>query len=576
MTLEEAYRQAVQERQERAGQNNLNGLQGIPNDIDVNRMPGPPAIQPSDRIPADQGYQMQPDPNNMTNPPARQMADQAIPMNEARLGQLAGWADAPEQGGLGLAGPGPLPDRQETLDEHFARQLFPGFKGELGFWDKARLRTGMMEAIPSMAAQRQTMALKVAELEEQKRQHNWGVAEKLISTGNIEALDKFGDEFPPAKMIAQAVSKQDLAELPTFIERGYLDPQFVQRFVQPKPGEKAPSVGEIRSHVDMAKSMYKEDVKVEAKNRQLELAMNTPKEQRRPSQQQLVDEHQSALDLKAADTDFKKAQAEKARMEAQRGPLDNSNLEKIHEMVSGGQSWRQGTPQTQQKALDAYARLMPEGRTAVMMGTPIPAEKRSNLVDRDEFLKHDKIVNPQPGATEGATRSGAYVEMTDRQREDWGNLVNSGATLQTLFDEVEPLIVADTSMKAAKQFARLHLEAVTKKNPAAATYLADSEAFSSRMARVFGSEVGVLTNPDVTRWQRALPTFGDTKQVVAEKKRIFTGIYKQTKEMYKKKIAGEDISEDLVGMRRGLLKEADKLGIASMPTDDQFNLLMGK
>lgn len=533
----------------------LGGLEGVPNQAVTLGQPGPPALASYEPIPSHLQYQPQPpEPDSFA---------------------MRGLMDPVSDGGLGVAGRGALPDRPQRNrpEDVLARELF-GPDVQLGFTDRLRLRQSMTDGgLVQLAGQRKQQALHLQQLEEQKRQHNWGVAEKLITSGNIEALDKFGDEFPPARIIAQAVSKQDLAELPTFVERGYIPQEFVQRFVNPKPGEKPPSVGELRSYVDMGKQMFKEDVKAEAKQRQLELALNTPQAQRRPSQQQLVDEHQAALDVKNADVDLKRAQAAKARMEAERGPADNSNLEKIHEMVSGGKPWRMGTPQTQQKALDEYARLMPEGRTNVMLGTPIPVEKRSNLIDRNEFLKHDKLVNPPQGATEGATRSGSYVEMTDRQREDWGNLVNSGATLQTLFDEVEPLVTATNSAQAAKQFARLHLEAATKKNPQAATYLADSEAFSSRMARVFGSEVGVLTNPDVERWRRALPTFGDTKQVLAEKKRIFMSIYKQTKDMYKKKIAGEDYSEDLVGLRRGPLKEVDK--IAPPSVNDDFNAFFG-
>lgn len=574
MTLEEAYRQAVQEQQERAGQGGLNGLQGIPNDIDVNRMPGPPAIQPSDRILADQGYQMQPDPNNMTNPPARQMADQAQPLDEAKLGDLAGWYNDPSdgKGGLGLAGPGPLPDRPETLDEHFARRIFPGFKGELSFGDKLRLRDGMMNAIPSMAAQRQTTAQQQAELEEKKRQHDIGFFEKAMGDPRkLEALSQMPgySMAGQAKMMVKTMKDADYKSFPKYqktIER--IQPGSTEKFLK---GEM--DYYEFNGLIDIARTSEKENAHAQAKNLALEDAMRTPKDQRTPFQESLVNDKDLAQRKVESEIYKNFAQGEKS----EQGPPDRTEINRVSLAETGKpfDALPPGGPE-QKRVIQAHAERYALGKTNVLMGTPAPTKDRVNFVDRTEFLKHDKIVNPPPGTSEGAIRTGSYVEMTDRQRDDWGNLVNSGATLQTLFDEIEPLIVADTPMKAAKQFARLHLEAVTKKNPAAATYLADSEAFSSRMARVFGSEVGVLTNPDVTRWQRALPTFGDTKQVMAEKKRIFTGIYKQTKEMYKKKIAGEDISEDLVGMRRGLLKEADKLGIASMATDDQFNLLMGK
>ena len=93
MTPEEAYQQILQERQEREGQS-LNGVQGIPNDL---VRPGG-QIDPAPYEPIDPAQRYLPDLNNTTNPPGRQMADQAQPMTEARLGSLAGWAGSPEQG----------------------------------------------------------------------------------------------------------------------------------------------------------------------------------------------------------------------------------------------------------------------------------------------------------------------------------------------------------------------------------------------------------------------------------------------------------------------------------------------
>ncbi len=487
---------------------------------------------------------------------------------------LSGWSDAPDAGGLGLASRDRLPDPAPAASGLSLGDVIGGLgsaleAGSAGFFGRTPLymQQQMMEA--DLQAKREARALQVRELEERKRQHDLGLLEKAMNDPRqLEALGAMQgfSLAPQAKMLSKTLKESDAGSIAAY--REFIPEEIQQRFLQGS----LPS-HELSAWLDQARTEAKESAKANAKAMIVQRAQNKPAEQRTPYETQLVEEAKAKLEVSQADTELKKAQAAKARMEAERGPIDNSNLEKIHEMVSGGKSWRMGTPQTQQKALDEYARLMPEGRTNVMLGTPIPVEKRSNLIDRNEFLKHDKLVNPPQGATEGATRSGSYVEMTDRQREDWGNLVNSGATLQTLFDEVEPLVTATNSAQAAKQFARLHLEAATKKNPQAATYLADSEAFSSRMARVFGSEVGVLTNPDVERWRRALPTFGDTKQVLAEKKRIFMSIYKQTKDMYKKKIAGEDYSEDLVGLRRGPLKEVDK--IAPPSVNDDFNAFFG-
>ncbi len=528
------------------------GVEGIPNDIGLRQLQSPPVGLETQPIIGN--YQMQEDPyvREHSFPPSEglgltETVRPDSPPTGLSLGDVIGKiGTALEAGSAGFFGRTPLYMQQQQLD--LQRQQIEG----------------------QLAMQRATRAQQMQQLEETKRQHDFQMIEKLMATGNMDGLIEYGKQNPnsPAGLIGQSLSKQHLADVAAGVREGLVPDDVLKRIEN-----KTATPTEIKAWGDTVVEIRRANAKEQAKAFHLKKAMDTPAEQRSPYQQQLVDERQAALDLKKTEDFLKNAQALKALSEAERGPVDNSNLEKIHEMVSGGRSWRQGDAKTQQKALDEYARLMPEGRTNVMLGTPIPVEKRSNLIDRNEFLKHDKLVNPPQGATEGATRSGAYVEMTDKQREDWGNLVNSGATLQTLFDEIEPLITAESPAKAAKQFARLHLEAATKKNPKAATYLADSEAFSSRMARVFGSEVGVLTNPDVERWRRALPTFGDTKQVVAEKKKLFMGIYKQTKDMYKKKIAGEDYSEDLVALRRGPLAAVDK--IAPPSVDDDFSSFFG-
>lgn len=158
-------------------------LRGIENGLNLlyGRLPEP---LPSDSIRPEQNYQMQIDPilqQSLDGPPAgpssyeQQLASGQDPfaVQGMSLGRspMAGWHQSTDQGGLGLAGRGPAPERQESLDEHFARQLFPTFKGELTFGDKLRLRSGLMDAIPQMASRREQIAQQAAQLEEQKQQH---------------------------------------------------------------------------------------------------------------------------------------------------------------------------------------------------------------------------------------------------------------------------------------------------------------------------------------------------------------------------------------------------------------------
>lgn len=227
------------------------------------------------------------------------------------------------------------------------------------------------------------------------------------------------------------------------------------------------------------------------------------------------------------------------------------------------------------KSLEVPA-LAAQNRALAPMGVPASVQTRSNLIDREAFFKHDMIKQPPEGITEGQMRKGNFVEMTDKQREEWSGIVNSGVTMSTLFDLVEPLITAKDATSALKQYGTLTIGAAAKKIPDATTYAADSEAFSSRMARVFGSEVGVLTQGDVDRWKRALPTFGDTVDVLKAKKRVFYSIFNQTKQMYKKKIAGEDFAPDLERMRKTTLNEADKLMTKDKSADQLYDILTGK
>lgn len=217
-------------------------LRGIENGFNLlyGRTPEPdPRYDP---IRQDQGYQMQLDPmlesslnlNGSTNPPARQMADQAQPLDEERLRALAGWYQSPDQGGLGVAGPGPAPDRQETLDEHFARQLFPNFKGELSFGDKLRIRSNMVDGgLTHLMGRQEQIAQQAKLLEEEKQQHmfqqvatidkefanepeKWQAAMKQqIAAGN-----------PYAQTMIQAGSKQmagDFEEVASTFEKLYPD-----------------------------------------------------------------------------------------------------------------------------------------------------------------------------------------------------------------------------------------------------------------------------------------------------------------------------------------------------------------
>jgi len=223
---------------------------------------------------------------------------------------------------------------------------------------------------------RDTLSQHLEAQQETKRQHNWQVTEKLIATGNVEALQEWGKQFPEAGMIARAVAKQDLAELPAYVDGGYIPKDFMQRLQKPKPGDAPVTAGEIRAHVDMAKIMYKDDAKEKAKQQHLQMALDTPEKERRPSQQMLVDEHQAVLDLKASQTEAHLAAAEKDRAFAKTGLPDHSEANRYHQSLFGV-PFNQGTPETQQQALAVKSEAYQQGRLHVGMETPVGQSKSS-------------------------------------------------------------------------------------------------------------------------------------------------------------------------------------------------------
>ncbi len=148
---------------------------------------------------------------------------------------------------------------------------------------------------------KEQFAQQQAQAEEAKRQHNMMMTEKLIQTGNLDALNAFGKEFAPAGLIGSAMAQKDLAEVPSLLKGGYLEEDFVKSIFDDDPS-KRPTPGQIKAHVDFAKEMFKEDYKAQVKNSALDKAMATPAEKRTPGQQRLVEDHQTELDLKKAQT----------------------------------------------------------------------------------------------------------------------------------------------------------------------------------------------------------------------------------------------------------------------------------
>jgi hypothetical protein len=449
-----------------------------------------------------------------------------------------------------------------------AQQLYPGV--ELDWLDKHRLA---MNATSSQTMHnRQQLAMQLAQQEETARQHDAGILREAMGNPRAQQMLEALSQDPKFRFAKQAgqlkrsLKDADYGSLKAYQE--FLPPEIKQKFINGQLQDY-----EVTSWLDTAREATKVNGKEAAKAQIIKTAMDKPVDKRTPYEQQLVDEREEGLKDKEAKRFRDQAAAYKDLQSLNGGDnKDHSVLNRVHMSQNHGQPYEQGNEASQKAALKEYSRMNAEGRVSVQMATPAPVKERTNIIDRKEFLKTGKLVLPQRGVTEGQLRSGDFTEISDKQKEAWGEIENSGQTLNALFGMVEPLITAKTPAQALKQYAALSVGAVSKKNAAAATYMADSEAFSSRMARVFGSEVGVLTQGDVDRWKRALPTFGDTVDVKNQKKKVFLDIYKQSRAMAMKKIAGEDITEDLNKLRSGPLAEAVKINPPSI--DEDFDVLM--
>lgn len=215
------------------------------------------------------------------------------------LQALKGISGAVEAFGAGVQGREPLFLKQMQLDQQ---------------------QQDRRQQMQDMAAYRkQALANQIAQQQEAKRQHNWGIAEKLITSGNMGALEEFGKQFPDVMPIVQGVSKQHLSSLPVLAKGGYLPQDIVQRVMSPNPDDQPMTPSELSMHVKLGMENWQADIKEQAKSKLLTDSLNTPAEQRKPHQQLLVDEHQKKLEVQSADIDLKKAQAEKLRKEQEGG-----------------------------------------------------------------------------------------------------------------------------------------------------------------------------------------------------------------------------------------------------------------
>ena len=398
---------------------------------------------------------------------------------------------------------------------------------------------------------------------EMKRQHDMGLFEKALSHPRASMiLDQLSQDqnFAFAKQagaLSKTFKEQDYGSMKAYMS--FIPEEIQQRFLAGDlPHE------ELTSWVDMAREEAKMSAKANVKQTVLKRAMEKPEGQRSPFEQSLVEERQAALETEKlkrdkilSETNENNAQADKYRKESEGGPKTSPVVDSISNAFHGVpfNQLPAGSPQ-QQDVLNRYGQLYSAGRNAVELGSPAPVEKRSNVVDRKAFLQSGALNRPTAGVSKGQLAKGDYIELSDKQQEQAQQIEMAKENLTSMFGLVSPLITAETPAKAALQYAKLKGGAMTGAIPEAATYQAGSEAFSSVFSRVFGGEVGVMTDRDIARWQATLPTFGDTKATAAKKKELFFKIYDAAVVTFRKRIAGEDVGSDKKNIQ-GLLSKVE-------------------
>jgi len=153
--------------------------------------------------------------------------------------------------------------------------------------------------------------------EENKRQHDMGMIEKIIAgpqEGSVKQkmLEQLG--LPQSRALAKAMKDADYENFPLYKE--YIPTDVQRKFAS---GELKPA--EIHSWIDLSREAVKADTKERAKATLVQHALDTPEAQRTPYHKQLVQERQAALENKKMDTELKQSQIDENKAKAQAGGM---------------------------------------------------------------------------------------------------------------------------------------------------------------------------------------------------------------------------------------------------------------
>lgn len=180
------------------------------------------------------------------------------------------------------------------------------------------------------------------------------------------------------------------------------------------------------------------------------------------------------------------------------------------------------------RGLDKYTEQQAKLRMSqqVKLEEPVDIAKK-NVYSVDDLRKG--VFSPvREPLTTREFRSGKYVEFDDKEKKEFEDLRYVEGQLGTLENMSNKAIRASQQAGGMSQFFSYKSYQAAKAigapmpflDPTVKTYYDEIAAWSSRVARVLGSEVGVLTDTDIARWTAILPNVTDTIRSAQKKMEI--------------------------------------------------------
>lgn len=563
---------------------------GIPNDLLLGNDPGVgiTIARPGVRRTYDDQVQSGSLPGDMVGPipPPRAYPDdgplyatghsiKSLPLEEAEgLGLLK-----PGQYQLGslVNEPQPLPEQARSPGQEYANDIRDAWKSlPYGMrWNIAQ-SGGLPSFVNAVAQQRQMSEYRLAQIREQKRQHDLQFIEKMMQAGNADALIQYGKKNPdsPALLIGQSIASKDMADVLAGVKEGMASPEELQRLWDGKM-----TLQDVSAMAEGIKEARKFNAKERAKSNMLSNALKKPEDQRSPFEQQLVRDHLDDRAKVEAEIFGKHAQAyadlarmEKTKMESAQGPQDRDlgidreafTLQKYKDKYGPNVRFRQLAPSEQadvNRALSAFQGQITGARTAGAisgeMGSPIknPSQWR-RLNDRGE------IESPPPMTSKEELLRSGFVDISQYDSEM--KMIESLPTSIQLIDDLKryareiikagPGLLNRTAQGVELSIAGLRQAGKptgimgSDGNPmtlgeVVELYDSVSKGNAEAIARSGGGLSGAATEGDVIRTLQNLAKTSDSVNVMEEKFRRFRKLFQDKYDLNVKVVFGKGKSK---------------------------------